>query len=57
MNEDELIAHIIDRFTPDELCEILGISTSDFVDKFYDEVLESEPLRVELGLDDVCDDG
>jgi ribosome assembly protein YihI (activator of Der GTPase) len=52
MNEDELIQAIIDRFSPDELCEILDISTIDFVDKFYDEVLESETLRVELGIDD-----
>lgn len=52
MNEDELIQAVIDRFTPDELCELLDISTTDFVDKFYDEILESETIRVELGFDD-----
>lgn len=53
MDPDELISHIIDRFSPDELCEILGTTTADFVDKFYDEVMESTALRAELGLDDV----
>lgn len=53
MNEDELIQHIIDRFSPDELCDLLNITTTDFVDKFYDEVLESTAIRTELGFEDV----
>lgn len=52
MEPDELIRAVIDRFTPDELCELLSLSTSDFTDKFYDEIMESETIRVELGIID-----
>lgn len=52
MDEDELLKHVIDRFTPDELCEILDISTTDFVDKFHDEIMEDPRVREALGLDE-----
>lgn len=55
MDEEELYRHVIDRFTPDELCEILDISTTDFVDKFYDEIMGDERVRSALGLDDSLD--
>lgn len=45
----EMMKHVIDRFTPDELCEILDISTTDFVEKFYDEILEDPRVREALG--------
>ena len=52
MELDELLKHVIDRFTPDELCEILDISTTDFVDKFYDEIVGDPRVREALGIDD-----
>lgn len=52
MEPDELIKHVIDRFSPDELCEIMKISTADMADKFYDEILEDENIRIALGLDE-----
>lgn len=52
MDETELYNHVIDRFSPDELCEILDISTKDFVDKFYDEIMADSRVRSALGLDD-----
>lgn len=51
MDEDTLIKAVIDRFTPDELCEILDISTTDFVDKFYHEILGDPRVIEALGLD------
>lgn len=51
MDEDEIIKTVIDRYSPDELCELLNLSTSDMVDKFYDEILDNEEIRFELGLD------
>lgn len=53
MDEEELYRHVIDRFTPDELCEILDISTTDFVDRFYEEILCDPRVRSALGLDDI----
>jgi len=52
MDIDTLIAAVIDRFSPDELCEIMKISTADMADKFYDEILENEDIRIALGLDE-----
>ena len=57
MDEDELYNHVIDRFTPDELCEILDISSKDFVDRFYDEVMGDPRVRSALGLEDSDDYG
>jgi len=51
MDEDELYQHVIQRFSPDELCEILDITTEQFADKFYDEIMESASVRSALGLD------
>lgn len=51
MDEDILYQHVINRFTPDELCEILDISTEDFVDRFYEEIMRDERVREILGLD------
>lgn len=53
MDETELYNHVIARFTPDELCEILDISTEMFADRFYDEIMESPAIRSALGLDDL----
>lgn len=50
MDEDTLYQHVINRFTPDELCEILDVSTADFVDRFYEEIMEDERVREILGL-------
>ena len=47
-----MMKHVIDRFSPDELCEILDISSTDFVEKFRDEILEDPRVREALGLDD-----
>lgn len=52
MDETELYNHVIARFTPDELCEILDITIENFADKFYDEIMESKAVRSALGLDD-----
>jgi len=37
---DELIALISDRFTPDELCEILSLNTKDILEQFREECLQ-----------------
>lgn len=52
MDEELLYNHVINRFTPDELCEILDISTEDFVDKFYDEIMGDPRVRSALGIED-----
>lgn len=52
VTEDLLYQHVIARFTPDELCEILDISTEDFVDKFYDEIMDDPRVREILGIPD-----
>jgi hypothetical protein len=58
MDETELYNHVISRFTPDELCEILDISTEQFADKFYDEIMESPAVRSALGLvEETSNDG
>lgn len=51
MDEDILYQHVIDRFSPDELCEILDISTKDFVDRFYDEIISDTRVRELLGVE------
>lgn len=51
MDEDTLYQHVINRFTPDELCEILDITTEQFAGKFYDEIMESVSVRSALGLE------
>ena len=56
MDEDQLYQHVINRFSPDELCEILDITTEQFADKFYDEIMENPRVRSALGLEDVDDD-
>ena len=50
MDEDILYQHVIDRFSPDELCEILDLSTKDFVDKFYEEIINDPRVQDLLGL-------
>ena len=40
---------VIDRFTPDELCEILDIGTAEFADKFYDEIVSDPRIREACG--------
>lgn len=55
MDETELYNHVIVRFSPDELCEILDISTEQFADKFYDEIMESAAVRSALGLEELGD--
>lgn len=52
MEPDELLKIVIDRFSPDELCELLGLTTADMADKFYDEILDNERVRDALGLDE-----
>jgi hypothetical protein len=47
--DEEMMKHVIDRFTPDELCEIMDINTKDFCDKFYDEILDDPRVREALG--------
>jgi len=37
---DELLAQIDDRFTADEILEILCVTTDDVFDKFYDRILK-----------------
>lgn len=51
MDEDQLYQHVINRFSPDELCEILDITTEQFADKFYDEIMENPRVRSALGLE------
>ena len=52
MDIDELIKAIIDRFSPDELCELLDLTTEQMTDKFYDEIIDNEKVREALGLDE-----
>lgn len=51
MDEDLLYQHVINRFTPDELCEILDLDIKEFVDKFYDEIISHPDVRDLLGVD------
>lgn len=51
MDEDEIIKAVIDRYSPDELCELLNLTTTDMVERFYDEILDNEEIRYELGID------
>lgn len=37
---NELNQRINDRFTAEEVCEILGLTVTQLLDKFQDEVLE-----------------
>lgn len=37
---NELRALLADRYTPEELIELLGVSTEQVFDRFLDEVLE-----------------
>lgn len=37
---DLFIKMICDRYSPEELIELLGVSTADICQRFYDEVLE-----------------
>lgn len=39
---DTLRAALIDRFSPEELCEVLRIETEDIVDRFIEEVLRTD---------------
>lgn len=52
MDVDELIKAVIDRFSPDELCELLNLTTADMADKFYDEIIDNERVHDALGLDE-----
>lgn len=51
MDEDTLIQHVINRFSADELCELLGLEPEDIVEKFYDEILSNSNIREAIGLD------
>lgn len=33
---------LVDRFTAEELCEILGLTPEDIIDKFTEEVMETD---------------
>lgn len=49
MDFEELKARVSDRYDPDELCDILGITTEDLVDKFADLVYNNlTELDVEM---------
>lgn len=37
---DTLLAFLDERFTPDELTELLGITNDDIFDRFRDKILE-----------------
>lgn len=37
---DLFITRVNERFSVDELCEQLGLSTSDIVERFYDEIID-----------------
>lgn len=39
---DELRAMLVDRFTPEDLCEILGITVEDLFERFNEEVLRTD---------------
>jgi hypothetical protein len=43
---DELKFMICDRLTPEELIEVLGMSTADVFDRFRDEILELDLSEV-----------
>jgi hypothetical protein len=38
---DGLLVLLRDRFTPEELCEILGLSVDDLFNSFIDDVLKT----------------
>lgn len=40
-NVENLLAAIDDKYTPEELVEILGLTNQDVFDKFLDEILET----------------
>ena len=39
---DALLVLLRDRFTPEELCEILGLTVDDLFDRFTDEILTTD---------------
>lgn len=41
----ELKLIVCDRYTPEELIELLGVSTGEVFERFYDEVLELNILE------------
>ena len=43
---DELRSIITDRFTPDELIDILNIETEDIFDRFLEEILRVDWTEV-----------
>lgn len=49
MDEDILYQFVINRFSPDELCEILDLTTEQFAGKFYDEIMDNEDIRAICG--------
>lgn len=43
---NELLLILQDRFTAEELCEILGLTVEDLFDKFTDEILRTDWTEV-----------
>jgi hypothetical protein len=41
---DLFLKRIIDKYTAEELCEMLGLTTEQIVDAFYEQVLELEDV-------------
>ena len=47
LNKKQLREHIINRFDPDELIEILGLSTEDLMDYLMDMCYKKQHLLVD----------
>lgn len=49
---DELYKRIIERFSPDELIELLSLETVDVVEAFYDQIFQFKLSKVMEALGD-----
>lgn len=42
MDRDEFLKALMDRYETTELVELLGLSTEDIIDAFYERIMENE---------------
>ena len=53
---EEFTERIKDRYTAEELVEILGLSVEDIVEVYFEECMENRLLQKELGIQDFDDE-
>jgi len=46
---EDLKERLLDRFTAAELVEYLGLTTEDFIEAFWERILDNEELLEEVG--------